>query len=172
MIKQRAVNWLLNCCWPSPDSEFFVPSLKGLMAINYCQTVLGSSRLSWEWRYSSTILKLSIKRLWVVTYMPLPLYPREKSPRYPLDRLGGPRNRSGRCWEESHWATVNRIETTKIHIGFEVFTTVTMENVVFWNVAPCKSCVNRRFGGKYRLHLQVRKIRERGISMNRWLADW
>jgi hypothetical protein len=25
------------------------------------------------------------------------------------------------------------------------------ENAVFWDVAPCKSCVNRRFGGNYRL---------------------
>jgi hypothetical protein len=32
--------------------------------------------------------------------------------------------------------------------GFEVFTTVTMKNVVFWDVAQCRSCeINRRFGG-------------------------
>jgi hypothetical protein len=37
-----------------------------------------------------------------------------------------------------------------------------MKNAVFWDVAPCRSCVNRRFGGIYRLHLQSRKIRERG----------
>jgi hypothetical protein len=36
-------------------------------------------------------------------------------------------------------------------------------------VAPCRSCVNRRFGEKYRLHLQYRKIRERVISVSRWL---
>jgi hypothetical protein len=41
-----------------------------------------------------------------------------------------------------------------IYVGFEVFTAVTMKNAVFWDVAPRKSCVNRRFGGKYRLHLQ------------------
>jgi hypothetical protein len=27
-----------------------------------------------------------------------------------------------------------------------------------WDVVPCRSCVNRRFGGTYRLHLQCRKI--------------
>jgi hypothetical protein len=27
-------------------------------------------------------------------------------------------------------------------------------SVVFWDVAPCRSYVNRRFGGTYRLHLQ------------------
>jgi hypothetical protein len=35
-------------------------------------------------------------------------------------------------------------------------------------VAPCRSCVNRRFGGRYRLHLQGRKIRKRGSGVSRW----
>jgi hypothetical protein len=30
---------------------------------------------------------------------------------------------------------------------FEVFTAVTMKNDVFWDVTPCGSCKNRRFGG-------------------------
>jgi hypothetical protein len=44
-----------------------------------------------------------------------------------------------------------------------------MKNAVFCDVAPCRSCVNRRFGGTYRLHVQGRKIRERGTSFSRWL---
>jgi hypothetical protein len=44
-----------------------------------------------------------------------------------------------------------------------------MKNVVFWDVALCRLCVNRRFGGKYRLHLQGRKIRERRTSVSRWM---
>jgi hypothetical protein len=44
-----------------------------------------------------------------------------------------------------------------------------MKNAVFWDVVPCRYCVNRRFGGTYRLHLQGRKIRERGTSVRRWL---
>jgi hypothetical protein len=44
-----------------------------------------------------------------------------------------------------------------------------MKNVVFWDVAPCRYCVNRCFGGTYRLHLQSIKIRERGTSVSRWL---
>jgi hypothetical protein len=39
-------------------------------------------------------------------------------------------------------------------VRFEVFTAVTMKNAVFWNVAPCRYFVNRRFGGTHRLHLQ------------------
>jgi hypothetical protein len=50
---------------------------------------------------------------------------------------------------------------------FEIFTAVTMKNSVFWDVALCRSCVDRRFGGTYRLYLQGRKIRERGTSVSR-----
>jgi hypothetical protein len=48
--------------------------------------------------------------------------------------------------------------------------TLSMKNDVVWNVAQGWSCVNRRFGGTYRLHLQGRKIRERGSSLSRWLS--
>jgi hypothetical protein len=45
----------------------------------------------------------------------------------------------------------------------------TLKNAVFWDVAPCRSCeLSRRFGGTRRLHLQGRKIRERGTSLSRW----
>jgi hypothetical protein len=44
-----------------------------------------------------------------------------------------------------------------------------LKNAVVWDVAPCRSFVNRRFGGTYRLHLQGRIIRERGTSVSRWL---
>jgi hypothetical protein len=40
---------------------------------------------------------------------------------------------------------------------FEDFTAVTMKNAVFWDVAPCICCINRRFGGKFRFHLQDRR---------------
>jgi hypothetical protein len=36
-----------------------------------------------------------------------------------------------------------------------------MKNVVFWDVALCRSCVN--------LHLQGIKIHEQGTSVSRWL---
>jgi hypothetical protein len=32
-------------------------------------------------------------------------------------------------------------------VKLEVFTAVTMKNGVFWDVMPCGSCKNRRFGG-------------------------
>jgi hypothetical protein len=35
---------------------------------------------------------------------------------------------------------------TKV-VRLEVFTAVTMKNGVFWDVTPCGSCTNRRFGG-------------------------
>jgi hypothetical protein len=55
------------------------------------------------------------------------------------------------------------------NIRFEVFTAVTMKNAVLWDVAPCRYCVNRRFGKTYCLHLLGRKIRGRGTSLSRWL---
>jgi hypothetical protein len=32
-------------------------------------------------------------------------------------------------------------------VRFEVSTAVTMKNAMFWDVTPCGSCKNRRFGG-------------------------
>jgi hypothetical protein len=39
------------------------------------------------------------------------------------------------------------LQNLKIHVRFEVFTAVTMKNAVFWDVTPCGSSNNRRFGG-------------------------
>jgi hypothetical protein len=68
----------------------------------------------------------------------------------------------GKCWCCLEQEQVD-------YVRFEVFIVVTMKNAVFWDVALCRYCVNRRFGGTYRFHLQGRKIRERGTSVSRWL---
>jgi hypothetical protein len=39
------------------------------------------------------------------------------------------------------------IVNNNIHVRLEVFTAVTMQNGVFWDVMPRGSCKNRRFGG-------------------------
>jgi hypothetical protein len=60
-----------------------------------------------EWRYSSTSLDLGSTWRWVVRFTPLPIYPRWKSPLYPLDRrLSGPQSRSRHCGEEKILALV------------------------------------------------------------------
>jgi hypothetical protein len=46
------------------------------------------------------------------------------------------------------------LKTRKHNVRFDVFTAVTMKNAIFWDVASCRPCVNRRFGGTFRLHLQ------------------
>jgi hypothetical protein len=67
------------------------------------------------------------------------------------------------------WPTYSiLLDVIHTHVRFEAFTAVTMKNV-FWDVALCRSCVNGRFGGTYRLHLKGRKIRERGTSVSMWL---
>jgi hypothetical protein len=40
-----------------------------------------------------------------------------------------------------------KARTVTTCVRFEVFTAVTMKNCVFWDVTPCGSCKNRRFGG-------------------------
>jgi hypothetical protein len=76
-----------------------------------------------------------------------------------------------------HTKKSNRTLTTmrNVTVFFWMVTMVTkhgyiMKNAVLWVVAPCGSYVNLRFGGTYRLHLQGRKIRERGTSVCRWLV--
>jgi hypothetical protein len=49
------------------------------------------------------------------------------------------------------------MKTVLYYVRFEVFTAVTMKKAVFWDVAPCRNGVNRRFGGTYRFHLQDRR---------------
>jgi hypothetical protein len=46
-------------------------------------------------------------------------------------------------------------------VRFQAFTAVTMKHAVFWDVALCRSCVDRRFGGTYRLRLQTSAIYQR-----------
>jgi hypothetical protein len=58
-----------------------------------------------EWRYSSIILELGIRRSWVDIFTRRPIYPRGKFPQYPLYRtVGGPHSRSGRYGETKHFA--------------------------------------------------------------------
>jgi hypothetical protein len=52
-------------------------------------------------------------------------------------------------------------------LRFEVFTALTMKNSVFWDVTPCGSCKNRRFGGTYRLLHQGDKNRSTRNNVSR-----
>jgi hypothetical protein len=47
---------------------------------------------------------------------------------------------------------------------FEVFTPVTMENGVFWDVTRCNSCKNRRFGGDIFLRSVLRLLVTANVS--------
>jgi hypothetical protein len=51
------------------------------------------------------------------------------------------------------------------YVRFEVFTAVTMQNGVFWDVTPCGSCKNRRFGGTKRPLHQGDKNRRLGTTL-------
>jgi hypothetical protein len=47
--------------------------------------------------------------------------------------------------------------TIDSYIRFEIFTAVTMKNIVFWDITPCGSCTYLRFRGTYRLHSRADK---------------
>jgi hypothetical protein len=78
---------------------------------------LSTTLLKWmgEWRYTSNSIDFGTRWRWKVCLTPLPLYPRGKSPRYPLDgRLSRPKSVFGRCGEENNTCTaVNRTRTVQ-----------------------------------------------------------
>jgi hypothetical protein len=49
------------------------------------------------------------------------------------------------------------MDSKAICVRLEVFTAVSVNNAVFWDVTQCGSCESRRFGGKWNLYLQCRK---------------
>jgi hypothetical protein len=51
-----------------------------------------------------------------------------------------------------------------IFVGSEVLTAVVIDATILWDIVSCSPYVNRRFGGKYHLHLQGRKSVEQEIS--------
>jgi hypothetical protein len=54
----------------------------------------------------------------------------------------------------NYLATISGREKRQTLLRFQVFTVVTMKIADFWDVVPCSSRINRRFGGTYHLHLQ------------------
>jgi hypothetical protein len=51
------------------------------------------------------------------------------------------------------------------HVIFEVFTAVTMKTGTFWDITPCGSCRNRRFGGTGAYFIRVTGIGEIGTTL-------
>jgi hypothetical protein len=49
-------------------------------------------------------------------------------------------------------------------VRFEVSTAVTMMIIIFWEMTPCGSYKNRRFGGSYRLHLLYKSLQLRSVT--------
>jgi hypothetical protein len=55
------------------------------------------------------------------------------------------------CDSKQFCINLKRLKSVNInlYVRFEVFSAVTMKKAVFWDVAPCRSGVNRRFGGMF-----------------------
>jgi hypothetical protein len=61
------------------------------------------------------------------------------------------------------WGTNSLSANEEItHVGFDVFTAVTMKNALFWDVTPCASCMNRRFEENIASIIRMRRISELG----------
>jgi hypothetical protein len=82
-------------CTSCAKRRIYFDECKGKVKLSLCltkhhaiKTYCGSGGIS------SCILDIGTRWGWVVSFMPLPLYPQGKSPWYPLDRgLGGPQSR-------------------------------------------------------------------------------
>jgi hypothetical protein len=73
---------------------------------------------------ASRILDLGTRWKWVVSFTPRPLYPKGKSPWYPLDRrLGGPQSRSGRGGGENNSQPLSEFEPPIIQPVSQVYAT-------------------------------------------------
>jgi hypothetical protein len=69
-------------------------------------------------------------------------------------------------------------------VGFEVLTAMNMKSTVFWDVTPCSSETDRRFGGAYRLHIhswrvgqarKQKKLADSGFTslpLQPWTMSW
>jgi hypothetical protein len=58
----------------------------------------------------------------------------------------------------------HQFKMAKRVVGFEVFTAVVMNSIIFWDMTPCSPLsFNRRFGRKYRFHLQGRRNKFNGL---------
>jgi hypothetical protein len=53
----------------------------------------------------------------------------------------------------------------QLFVEFEVLTKVAKKNAIFWDVAPCESCENRRFEGTYCFYIEGRKFSEQGKNL-------
>jgi hypothetical protein len=76
----------------------------------------------------------------------VPISSEVQSPSFPVDTenpLAGVNDRSVKL--TTRHDLISR--SVSVNVRSEVFTAVTMKNDVFWDVMPCDSCKNRRFGG-------------------------
>jgi hypothetical protein len=63
-------------------------------------------------------------------------------------------------------AETDPVDWSTFYVRFEVFTAVTMKNAALWDVTPCGSCKNRRFGEKRSASIiRVTKIAELGTTL-------
>jgi hypothetical protein len=76
-----------------------------------------------------------------------------------LENFPGPIFQTKKLWSIIFTLILSFYNKFIYYVRFEVSTVVTMMIIIFWEMTPCGSYKNRRFGGSYRLHLQGARVR-------------
>jgi hypothetical protein len=96
-----------------------------------------------EWKYISTIIDLSTRLRWIVSFTSRSLYPLRRNPRYPFHRrLCGLHNRSGRCGVEKNLLALPGIEPLASSPSRVAIPTELSRNVIFWEASVFMSCLH------------------------------
>jgi hypothetical protein len=114
----------------------------------------------WDWNYSSTFLDFGTRWKWVVSFMPRPLYPRGRSPRYQLDRrLGGLQSRFGPCAREKNLATAGNKTPTVQPLALPITTELSrLQRYLYSNKIYIFFYINKNVNVRLYRFLYLRKF--------------
>jgi hypothetical protein len=134
----------------------------------------------YQWRYSSIILDLNTRWKRMVSFTSWPFYPwrfrpgtqwiwgwvspgagLESMEKTKILPLAGIETGQFNLQPAAVPTELSRLwyDIVNLHnfVRFGVFTAVTIKYAVFWDVAQCRSCLNRCFGGTYHLPWRWRR---------------
>jgi hypothetical protein len=102
----------INIYFHSFSGWYFIVKGKVVPVLNYLSSTPWRRMGEWVYR-SKFFFYFYTSWRWVVSFTPQPLYPRGRSPRYPLDKLGGPQSRSGRRGDEDILDPIGHLKPIK-----------------------------------------------------------
>jgi hypothetical protein len=87
--------------------------------------------------------------------------------RHDVQRSGNVGQKTRQQWVYRIWKSItSQIQWFgTIYVRFEVSTAVTMMSIIFWEMTPCGSYKNRRFGGSYRLQSSTSRCLYKSLQL-------